>query len=157
MKQPLRLSRKPFSLVPSFFVFIICLSIFSSCGQRNQRRPLINLGETEKPSPEDGVLAVRDELYSWLEEAVSEPLIFPEERELMTYDIVYRNPKKISFRVTGSNLFCKGHFRRASVSKKFLEGYLGKTAALPNMLIERYANKSFLLYPISGVAKIIAR
>ncbi len=122
MKQPLRLSRKPFSLVLSFFVFIICLSIFNSCGQRNQRRPLINLGETEKPSPEDGVLAVRDELYSWLEEAVSEPLSFPEERELMTYDIVYRNPKKISFRVTGSNLFCKGHFRRASVSKKFLEG-----------------------------------
>ncbi len=124
MKQPLRLSKKPFPFpfIFSFFVFIFCLSLFQSCGQRNQRRPLIDLGETQRPTPEDGVLGVRDELYAWLEDVVSEPLSFPEERELMTYDIVYKNPKKISFRVTGSNLFCKGYFQRASVSKKFLEG-----------------------------------
>ena len=122
MKQPLRLSKKPFSFALTCFVFIFILSLIHSCGQRSQRRPLIDLGETKKPSTEDGVLAVRDELYSWLKEVVSEPLSFPEERELMTYDIAYRNPQKISFRVTGSNLFCKGYFQKAWVSKKFLEG-----------------------------------
>ncbi|MEC7181832.1 MAG: hypothetical protein VXW15_03905 [Bdellovibrionota bacterium] len=122
MKQPLGLSKKPFSSISSFFIFILCLNFLTSCGQRNQRRPLIDLGDTKKPSIEDGVLEVRDELYSWLEEAASGPLSYPEEREQLTYDIVYKYPKQISFRVTGSNLFCKGYFKRASITKRFLEG-----------------------------------
>jgi len=83
---------------------------------------LVNLGEKPEPTSEDGVLGVRDEFYSWLKEAGSEPLSFPEETELMTYNIVYKSPKTISFRVAGSNLFCKGTFRSALISKKFLEG-----------------------------------
>ena len=103
-------------------LFLGLLLLINACGQRNQRRPLVNLKETPQPREEGGVLGMRDKFFSWLDELESSPIVFQENQETLTYEVVYNRDQRISFFPTGSNLRCDGHFKKASIKEKFLHG-----------------------------------
>ena len=103
-------------------LFLGLMVLITACGQRNQRRPLVNLKETPQPREEGGVLGMRDKFFTWLDELESSPIAFPENQETLTYEVVYNKSQKISFFPTGSNLRCDGHFKKASIKEKFLHG-----------------------------------
>jgi hypothetical protein len=96
--------------------------INTSCGQRNQRSPLVPYKKASTPIPEGGVLEVRDKFFLWLEDLSSSPIVPPGNLETLTYEIEYKDFKRIKFFPSGSNLQCEGHFKQAFVREKFLAG-----------------------------------